>query len=184
MVPTINQIPRKPIYICLDLGCKVVIWTNFSTHPKSVEFHWCEWMLSTTLGLCWGNSCEWRRAAMRTSQPAAAQALVRLSLLEEDTAQSSGEPGRAARGRTRSWSAERVMSLGFSTCLLFPSGSLLFTVLSDSRKHQGISVYCKILICSQEYQRLFFKSGGVCRPKKSKSWWSPERKSQDLSLTP
>lgn len=149
MVPTINQIPRKPIYSCLDLGCKVVIWTNFSTRPKSI--HWCEWMLNMTLGLCWGNSCAWRRAVMWPGQLAAAQALVRLSLLEEDATQSSGEPGRAARGRARSWSAERVMSLDFSTCLLFPSGSLLSTVLSDSRKHRGISVYCKILICSQKY---------------------------------
>lgn len=68
---------------------------------------------------------------------------------------------------------QRVRSLSFSICLLFPSSSLLFTVLSDSRRHQGISGCGKKLICPQKYWRLFKKNGGVYKPKRSKSpWWS------------
>lgn len=95
MVPTINQTPRRSIYSCLDLGCKVVTWTIFSTRPESVEFHWCEWTLNVTLRLCWGNSCEWRWEPIWTSHLWAALVVVRLSFWEEDNTQSSRQLGSA-----------------------------------------------------------------------------------------
>lgn len=87
---------------------------------------------------------------MWTSQLSAAHVLVRLLFLEEDKTQSSRELGRAVHDRSCFWSAERVKSLGFSTC---PVSVWVFALhcAFRSRKHQGVLVYCKNLICSQKY---------------------------------
>lgn len=181
MVPTINQIPRKPIYSCLDLGCKVVMWTNFSTYPKSI--HWCEWMLNVTLGVCWGNSCAWRRAVVWPSQLAAAQALVRLSLLEEDTAQSSGSQD-ALRMVELAPGAQKggclLISPPASCCCLALGSSPCFQILENTEAFQSIA---KSLFALRNIKGYFLKVV-VCVDQRDLKVGGPQRERAKTCLLP